>query len=133
MPSGWMKNLAQLENWGNSNRKKKKLTKKEKRAHDKARRLKRLERAEFNNYHVSKIRGKKQSLGSSSRKQEKKGGDNMHRGAGSKGRKIQGNSAKHRDVCPCHPTCEPKFHKRMNKKKSLMKYLHNFKACAASA
>ena len=133
MPSGWMKNLAQLENWGNSNRKEKKLTKKEKRAHDKARRLKRLERAEFNNYHVSKIRGKKQALGSSSRKQEKKGGDNMHRGAGSKGRKIQGNSAKHLDVCPCHPTCEPKFHKRMNKKKSVMKTLHNFKACVASA
>ena len=34
------------------------------------------------------MRGKKKALGSSSRKQEKKGGDNMHRGAGNKGQQF---------------------------------------------
>ena len=128
MPSGWMKNLAQLENWGNSNRKEKKLTKKEKRAHDKARRLKRLERAESNNYHVSKIRGKKQALGASSRKHEKRGEPNQLNGAENKG-----NSDKYIKDASNHPICKVKFHKRMIKKKSMKKYLHNFKACASSA
>lgn len=90
MPSGWMKNLAQLDS-----------------------------------DYVSKLIGKKQALGSSSRKTEKKRkGDNTHQ--------RDKNNNKHKDRNNRYPTCEPKFHKRMNKKKFLMKYLHNFKACAMS-
>ena len=128
MPSGWKKNLAKLENWGNSNRKEENLTKKEKRAHDKVRRLKRLERAEFNNYHVSKIRGKKKALGASSRKYKKRGVPNQLNGAGNKG-----NSDKHIKDSSNHPICKVKFHKRMIEKKSMKKYLQNFHACAVSA
>jgi len=56
--------------------------------------------------------GTKKARGSHSKKNPKKGGDYMHFGGGKRGRKIRGNSRKTHNVCPCHPTCEPKFHKR---------------------
>ena len=61
---------------------------------------------------ASKYFGKKIARGSHSKKNPKKGGDNMHFGGGKRGRKFRGNSRKTHNICPCHPTCEPKFHKR---------------------
>ena len=75
---------------------------------------------------AKKIFGKKIARGSRSKEVFKKGGDNMHFGGGKKGRKWRGNSLKHKNVCPCHPTCEPNYHKRINNMFETKKYLKNY-------
>lgn len=75
---------------------------------------------------AKKIFGKKIARGSRSKFELKPDGANNHYGGGKKGRKLRGNSLKHKNSCPCHPTCEPSYHKRINNMFETKKYLKNY-------
>ena len=75
---------------------------------------------------AKKIFGKKIARGSRSKPVLKRGGDNMHYGGGKRGRNLWGNSLKHKNVCPCHPSCEPGYHKRINNMFQIKQYLKNY-------